>query len=124
MSRHWGQAMGKPLSWLMMICHRRAIDRVRTEESHKCRTQEYAVRAAEFSSAGGADEPTLLRDEHRQVLRYMATLSTLQQQSIRMVYFDDVTRKESAAHTATSGWWPRPTSGVRSPQRWAASMPR
>ena len=32
-------AMGKPLSWLMMICHRRAIDRVRTEEREKRRTE-------------------------------------------------------------------------------------
>ncbi|PVY28792.1 RNA polymerase sigma-70 factor (ECF subfamily) [Williamsia muralis] len=89
-------AMGKPLSWLIMICHRRAIDRVRTEEREKRRTETFTVSAAEVPHAGGADEQALLREEHRQVRCHVATLSVLQQQSITLVYYAGLTHKEGA----------------------------
>ena len=89
-------AMGKPLSWLMMICHRRAIDRVRTEEREKRRTETFSVLAAEVPHAGGADEPVLLREEHLQVRRHVAALSVPQQQSITLVYYAGMTHKEGA----------------------------
>ena len=89
-------AMGKPLSWLMMICHRRAIDRVRTEEREKRRTETFSVLAAEVPHAGGADEPVLLHEEHLQVRRHVAALSVLQQQSITLVYYAGMTHREGA----------------------------
>ena len=89
-------AMGKPLSWLIMICHRRAIDRVRAEEREKRRTETFTVLAAEVPHAGGADEPMLLREEHQQVRRHIAALSVLQQQSITLVYYAGMTHKEGA----------------------------
>jgi RNA polymerase sigma-70 factor (ECF subfamily) len=86
---------GKPLSWLMMICHRRAIDRVRSEESRRRRTELVTIYSVHIAH-GGADEPVLVRDEHREVRRQLASLTILQQQSIAMTYYDNLTHKESA----------------------------
>lgn len=86
---------GKPLSWLRMICHRRAIDRVRSEESQRRRIELVTIYSVDIAD-GGADEPVLVREEHREVRRQLAALTILQQQSITMVYYDNLTHKESA----------------------------
>ncbi|CAM3325499.1 RNA polymerase sigma-70 factor (ECF subfamily) [Williamsia muralis] len=88
--------MGRPLSWLMMICHRRAVDRVRSEERHKRRTEAFAVLAAGAADAVAADEPVLVREEHREVRRHVAALSALQRQSITLVYFAGLTHTQGA----------------------------
>jgi RNA polymerase sigma-70 factor (ECF subfamily) len=40
----------------------------------------------------------LVRGEHREVRRQLAAHTILQQQSITMVYYDNLTHKESAEH--------------------------
>ena len=87
--------MGRPLSWLMMICHRRAIDRVRAEERLRKKTAVLAMFSVDIPQ-GGADEPLLLREEHLQIRRHLSKLSSRQRQSIDMVYFANLTHGETA----------------------------
>jgi RNA polymerase sigma-70 factor (ECF subfamily) len=87
--------MGRPLSWLMMICHRRAIDRVRSEERLRRKTAVLAMFSVDIPQ-GGADEAVLLREEHLQIRRHLSKLSSRQRQSIDMVYFANLTHGETA----------------------------
>jgi RNA polymerase sigma-70 factor (ECF subfamily) len=92
---HYRPEMGKPLSWLMMICHRRAIDRVRCEERLRRKTAVLAMFSVDIPQ-GGADEAVLLLDEHRQLRKHLNLLTTRQRQSIDLVYFANLTHHESA----------------------------
>jgi RNA polymerase sigma-70 factor (ECF subfamily) len=87
--------LGKPISWLMMICHRRAVDRVRSEERLRRKTALLAMISCDID-AGGADEPLLLRDEYQRLLHHLSALTHRQRQSINLVYFADLTQREAA----------------------------
>lgn len=54
------------------------------------------VLAAGAADAAAADEPVLVREEHRQVRRHVAALSALQRQSITLVYFAGLTHTQGA----------------------------
>lgn len=89
--------MGRPMSWLMMICHRRAVDRVRSEERLRRKTALLAMISCDVDAAG-ADEPVLLRDEYQRLMRHLSSLTSRQRQSINLVYFADLTQREAAKH--------------------------
>jgi RNA polymerase sigma-70 factor, ECF subfamily len=89
--------LGKPLSWLMMLCHRRAVDRVRSEERLRRKTALLAMISCDVDAAS-ADEPVLLRDEYQRLMRHLSALTNRQRQSINLVYFADLTQREAAKH--------------------------
>jgi RNA polymerase sigma-70 factor (ECF subfamily) len=92
---HYEPEMGKPLSWLMMICHRRAIDRVRSEERLRRKTAVLAMFSVDIPQAG-ADETVLLREEHQQLRKHLSLLTHRQRESIDFVYFANLTHNETA----------------------------
>ncbi|WP_051722103.1 MULTISPECIES: sigma-70 family RNA polymerase sigma factor [Actinomycetes] len=89
--------MGNPLSWLMMISHRRAIDRVRSEEAQR---RKLATMATVFTDIGpnGPDEHVILMDEYRELRTHLAALTERQRHSIELVYFADLSPRHSAHH--------------------------
>ena len=92
-ARTFDGTRGSAKSWVMRIAHRRAVDAVRRNESHK-RCDARAVRD-EISHDQPAD--TLLKEEeHAAVRRCLDFLTELQLESVRLAYFDGYTYAEVA----------------------------
>jgi len=84
---------GSALAWCSTIAHRRAVDRVRSEQARRNREQ----RSFEHdSSADEIADALVLADEHDEVADAMATLTTTQQEAVRMAFYDGRTHTEVA----------------------------
>ncbi len=85
--------LGSPLAWLTMLAHRRAVDRVRSEQ--KAAQREF--RAAR--SAIAYDEVTEMveaRLDRERVRRCLGSLTELQRESVTLAYYDGYTYREVA----------------------------
>ena len=91
---------GSVITWMMTIAHRRAVDRVRTEELQQRKAAEYG--------AGNVSTPHPIplevvvdREETRTLHTCLDRLTELQRASIEMSYFNGMTYPEVAAITST-----------------------
>lgn len=90
-------AKGSPLAWLLTMAHRRAIDRVRSEEAGSRRESRYAVANVDPASASASDvvaDSAIASDERRRVLACLAALTDTQRQCIELAYYDGLTYVE------------------------------
>jgi RNA polymerase sigma-70 factor, ECF subfamily len=86
-------AAGSGTAWIMMLAHRRAVDRVRSEQ----RSAERELRAATASVA--YDEVTdavEARLEHERVRRCLASLTELQRESVTLAFYRGYSYSEVA----------------------------
>ena len=88
---------GSAVGWMLAIAHRRAIDRVRSEEAAGRRDTTYATSAG----AGTPHDQTSDRveqslDQHR-VRTALASLTDTQRRSIELAYYGGYTHTEVAA---------------------------
>jgi RNA polymerase sigma-70 factor (ECF subfamily) len=82
---------GAAKTWVLTIAHRRAVDRVRSEQSQR----DHLQRLSEFPTASQPDENSFSLD--RQVVRdAMNSLTELQRQSIELAYFRGLTHGQVA----------------------------
>ncbi|MBB3050570.1 RNA polymerase sigma-70 factor (ECF subfamily) [Prauserella isguenensis] len=92
---HYWPDKGSAMTWVLTLAHRRAVDRVRAEQSA-------ADREAKVGSRSGApafdevSESVLSRLEQRQVRRCMSTLTELQRESVLLTYYRGYTYREAA----------------------------
>ncbi len=86
----YNPAVGSPLSWLMTIAHRRAVDRVRSEQAASQRESRYGAATVETPSDHVADS-VILRDEQRQVTDCLESLTDTQREAIQLAYYDGLT---------------------------------
>ncbi|MFG2186303.1 ECF RNA polymerase sigma factor SigK [Nocardia iowensis] len=86
---------GSALTWLMMLAHRRAVDRVRTERACLQREFDYGIRVLgrEFDEVAEQVEHQL---EQQAVLAGLASLTLVQRQAITLAYYDGRTYAEVA----------------------------
>lgn len=91
---------GSVITWMMTIAHRRAIDRIRSEDLHKRRSNEFGVANVTLSQPIPLDI-VVDRDEAATLHTCLATLTDLQRSSIEMSYFNGLTYPEVAAEMAT-----------------------
>lgn len=99
---------GSVISWMMTIVHRRAVDRIRSEELSRRRTEQYTAQNGTVSEPSTLD--LVLQHEESITLRdCLGRLTDLQRNSIELSYFSGMTYPEVAAHTAT----PLPTTKSR-----------
>lgn len=88
-------ARGGAMAWIMTIAHRRAVDRVRREQS----AGEREARAA-HRGAGSAHDPVAerveTRLEHERVRRCLRTLTQLQRESVTLAYYGGHSYREVA----------------------------
>lgn len=83
-------AAGSALSWLMTLAHRRAVDRVRSEQAATLRDSRYG--AANVEPAGDhVSDAVIAREERQQVVQCLDGLTDLQRQCIQMAYYDGMT---------------------------------
>ncbi len=86
-------AKGSALSWLMTMAHRRAVDRVRAEQSAGQRESRYGAATLERPSDLVA-ESAIAADERRRVTACLDSLTDVQRQCIEMAYYGGLTYAE------------------------------
>lgn len=89
-------ARGSAVSWLLTLAHRRAVDRVRSEQASANRHALYETTniAADFDQVS---EEVTRRLEHRSVLDCLGTLTDTQRESVTLAYYGSHTYREVAA---------------------------
>jgi RNA polymerase sigma-70 factor (ECF subfamily) len=86
---------GSALSWILTLSHRRAVDRVRSEQSARLRDDLIGRR----DSGPGYDsvaEQVEVDLEHQQVRQALASLTGLQREAVELAYYGGHTYREVA----------------------------
>jgi RNA polymerase sigma-70 factor (ECF subfamily) len=90
---------GSAAAWIATIAHRRAVDRVRSEQASRDRAERDAAQAERATDMSA--EPVLDRDlaefERRRVRRALDRLTPTQRTAIELAYFGGHTYREVAA---------------------------
>jgi RNA polymerase sigma-70 factor, ECF subfamily len=89
----YDSAKGSALSWLMTMAHRRAVDRVRSEQAASQRESRYGAATVERSSDLVADS-ALDADERRRVAECLGGLTDVQRECIELAYYRGLTYAE------------------------------
>jgi len=86
---------GTARSWALTMAHRRAIDRVRSEQSARDRTERVAhgQHARDFDEVSERVEVGI---EHEQVRSALGSLTDLQRQAVELAYYQGYTYREVA----------------------------
>jgi RNA polymerase sigma-70 factor (ECF subfamily) len=89
------EAQGSAMAWIMTMAHRRAVDRVRSEQAASERTRKLAPRTFEqpFDEVAEAVETRLEREAVR---RCLGSLTELQRESVDLAYYGGYTYREVA----------------------------
>lgn len=84
---------GSALAWLLTLTHRRAVDRVRSEQAAGRRDFHYGVTTTE-PPADVVAEAAILDEEHRRVTECLDSLTDNQRQCIDLAYYGGLTYVE------------------------------
>jgi RNA polymerase sigma-70 factor (ECF subfamily) len=94
-------ARGSALAWLLTMTHRRAIDRVRSEQAGTNRESRYGVANLETASDVVA-ESAIAGDERRRVAQCLEGLTDTQRQCIELAYYGGLTYAEVSQRLAAN----------------------
>jgi RNA polymerase sigma-70 factor (ECF subfamily) len=86
----YNPSAGTPMSWLMTVAHRRAVDRVRSEQAATDREARYGAATVELPVDQVA-ERVLEREEYRQVAACLGALTDRQRECIELAYYEGLT---------------------------------
>jgi RNA polymerase sigma-70 factor (ECF subfamily) len=86
-------ARGSAESWALTIAHRRAVDRVRSEQADADRARKVAVAEVAYDEVV---EATTTRLEQQQVRRCLHSLTELQREAITLAYYRGYSYREVA----------------------------
>jgi RNA polymerase sigma-70 factor (ECF subfamily) len=81
---------GSPLAWLLTLAHRRAVDRVRSEQAATQRESRYGAATVDPPVDHVADSVILL-DERQRVVDCLGSLTEVQRQAIHLAYYEGLT---------------------------------
>ena len=91
---------GSPQAWVMTLAHRRAVDRVRSEQAATDRESRVAAADTERPYDQVAEEATN-RLERERVRRCLENLTELQEQSVRLAFYGGYTYRDVARLLST-----------------------
>jgi len=94
-------ARGSATSWIFTIAHRRAVDRVRSEQSAADRVMKVGVASVEIPHDEVVEE-VAGRLERQQVRRCLDDLTGLQRQAVTLAYYQGHSYREVAELLSTS----------------------
>lgn len=92
-AENFDPAAGSALAWLMTLAHRRAVDRVRSEQAGSQRESRYGAANVERET-DLVSESVIRGDEHRRVAGCLDGLTDLQRECIQLAYYDGLTYVE------------------------------
>jgi RNA polymerase sigma-70 factor (ECF subfamily) len=92
---------GTPLAWLMTLAHRRAVDRVRSEQAASQRESRYGAATVELP-ADRVAEAVIQLDERRQVTDCLSSLTDAQRESIQLAYYEGLTYSQVSERLSTN----------------------
>ena len=87
---------GSPLSWLMTITHRKAVDRVRSAEASTRRDQNYHHQNQPVAHDATAEAAHASLEAHR-VRHALQSLTPVQREALELAYFGGYTHTEVAS---------------------------
>lgn len=99
---------GSGMSWVMTLAHRRAVDRVRAEESHRVRDLKWGLKNR-GDDHDQVTEVVIQNAETDQVRESLSRLSNLQREAIFLAYYRGLTYVQVAEHLGI----PIPTAKTR-----------
>jgi RNA polymerase sigma-70 factor (ECF subfamily) len=88
---------GSGMSWMMTIAHRRAVDKVRAEQSHRVRDSRWGLRNRDTDYDQVADA-VIEGSEADAVRSGLRTLSKVQREAIHLAYYSCMTYVQVADH--------------------------
>ncbi|WP_247826619.1 ECF RNA polymerase sigma factor SigK [Arthrobacter antioxidans] len=94
-AERFNPALGSPMAWLMTLAHRRAVDKVRSEQSATDREARYGAATQTVDHDDVVDTVTQ-RLEAESVVRCLDTLTATQQESVKLAYYGGLTYREVA----------------------------
>ncbi len=83
-------ASGSALAWLMTLAHRRAVDRVRSEQAAGRRESRYGATTVD-TAVDLVSDSVIVSDERRRVAACLDGLTDLQRECIQLAYYDGLT---------------------------------
>ncbi|MBW3657357.1 MAG: sigma-70 family RNA polymerase sigma factor [Actinobacteria bacterium] len=86
---------GKATTWILVMAHRRAIDRVRSEQASRDRDERVGVRD-HIRPFDEVSEEVETRFEHQQVRAALDALTELQREAVELAYYGGHTYREVA----------------------------
>ncbi|MEW2143325.1 sigma-70 family RNA polymerase sigma factor [Micromonospora vinacea] len=99
---------GSASAWILTMAHRRAVDRVRSEQAHTNRVQQVAATETHVPYDEVVEDVTA-RLEREQVRRCLGRLTPVQRESVTLAYYGGHTYREVAEKLQT----PLPTVKTR-----------
>ena len=90
------RSKGSAVGWIMTMAHRRAVDRVRSEQATRNREDRVGSRDAGAAAFDEVAEEVEVRLEHQQVRQALDQLTDLQRQSVELAYYGGYTYREVA----------------------------
>jgi RNA polymerase sigma-70 factor (ECF subfamily) len=98
-------ARGSALAWLLTMAHRRAIDRVRSEQAGSHRESRYGAATVGHPSSAAHDpvaDSAIADDERRRVTECLGGLTDAQRECIEMAYYGGLTYVEVSRRLAAN----------------------
>lgn len=94
-------ASGSPLAWLLTLAHRRAVDRVRSEEAASRRDFKYGATSVE-RPADDVSDAAISGDERRRVTACLEGLTEMQRECVELAYYGGLTYVEVSERLAAN----------------------
>ena len=94
-------ASGTPLAWLLTLAHRRAVDRVRSEQAATRRDFQYGTTSVE-RPADNVSDAAISGDERRRVTACLEGLTEVQRECIELAYYGGMTYVEVSEQLAAN----------------------
>jgi RNA polymerase sigma-70 factor (ECF subfamily) len=92
---------GSAMAWLLTMAHRRAVDRVRTEQAGSQRESRYGAANVDLPRDVVADS-AIAGDERRRVIECLDGLTDTQRQCIELAYYGGLTYAEVSQRLAAN----------------------
>jgi len=89
-------ARGSAAAWMLTMAHRRAVDRVRSEQASRARDDRVGQRADRIGGYDVVAEEVEVRLEHAEVRTALSQLTELQREAVELAYYGGLTYREVA----------------------------